>query len=256
MTTTQLIFSPTGKTQYVADIIAAKWGNPIRKFDLTSANTDYTSLKLTKEELVLLAVPSYGGRVPFLAAQRIAKIQGNGAKCVLVCVYGNRAYEDTLIELNDIAEKCGFQVIAAVAAVAQHSIMPQYAAGRPDSQDLQELHAFSEKILEKLNACTSASTASLSLPGKRPYKELRVVRLIPKANEACTACGICAEQCPAQAIEKGDFRTTNSNQCISCMRCVKQCPQAAREVDPAMISSLAAAIEKACSVRKNNELYL
>lgn len=40
----------------------------------------------------------------------------------MVEVYGNREYEDTLVELYDIAVESGFYPAAAVAAVAQHSI--------------------------------------------------------------------------------------------------------------------------------------
>lgn len=87
---------------------------------------------------------------PALAGERIAQIHGNQARCVLVCVYGNRAFEDTLIELNDIAKHSGFKVIAAVSAIAEHSIMHQYASGRPDRQDKEELHNISKNILEKL----------------------------------------------------------------------------------------------------------
>ena len=60
---------------------------------------------------------------------------GNGAKCTLVCVYGNRAYEDTLVEMENAAKECGFRVVAAIAAVAERSILPQYASNRPDAPD-------------------------------------------------------------------------------------------------------------------------
>ena len=80
-------------------------------------------------------MPSYAGRVTAIAAERLRAIHGGGAKCILVCVYGNRAYEDTLVEMEDIARECGFEIVAAVAAIAEHSIMHQYAAGRPDAAD-------------------------------------------------------------------------------------------------------------------------
>lgn len=224
--------------------------------DMIGANLDYTGLNLSKEDIVLIAVPSYGGRVPALAAQRITKIHGNQARCVIVCVYGNRAYEDTLIELNDIAEKCNFQVISAIAAIAEHSIMHQYATKRPDPQDVEELHTFSKKILEKLNTYRSVCDNALSIPRNRPYKQLKVASLIPKVNDNCISCGLCAKYCPAQAISRESIRTTDSEKCISCMRCVRQCPQAARKVDDTRVSALASAVKKACSVRKSNELYI
>lgn len=143
---TAIVFSPTGGTQMVVNELVAEWGEPADKVDLTDAMTDFDAITLEKDDVAVIAVPSYGGRVPSLAGERLAKIHGNQARCVLVCVYGNRAFEDTLIELNDIAERSGFMVSAAVSAIAEHSIMHQYASGRPDRQDKEELHNISKKF--------------------------------------------------------------------------------------------------------------
>lgn len=108
----QLLFSPTGGTQKVAEAIIGAWETEVETVDLT--DPAFSPAAFQEGDLVLIAVPSYGGRVPSLAVQRLTRIQGGGASCVLVCVYGNRAYEDTLAELRDCAERCGFRVIAAV----------------------------------------------------------------------------------------------------------------------------------------------
>jgi len=255
MNVSQIIFSPTGGTKRVTDLITKAWDMPVNEIDLTDAETDYSALSLEKDDIAVIAVPSYGGRVPALAAQRLSKISGNQGQCVIVCVYGNRAYEDTLIELNDIAVKSGFRVIAAVAAVAEHSIMHQYAAGRPDADDEQELQSFSKKILGKING-GGAETSALQIPGNYPYKKTGGAGLVPKADNKCTGCGLCAENCPAQAISKKNLKAADSKKCISCMRCVVKCPQSARKVNGAMVSAAALAMKKVCSVRKGNELYI
>lgn len=255
MNVSQIIFSPTGGTEQVADIITSEWNIPVNKIDLTDAKTDYSKLNLKKEDIAIIAVPSYGGRIPALAAQRISKIHGNQAPCVIVCVYGNRAYEDTLIELKDLAEKNDFKVIAAIAAIAEHSIMHQYAAGRPDMKDKKELQNFAGKIWERINS-GPAEAPTLQIPGNRPYKKAGGAGLVPKADNKCTDCGLCAKNCPAQAISKNNPKITDSKKCISCMRCVVKCPQSARKVSSAMVSVAALAMKKACSARKENELYI
>ncbi len=255
MNVTQIVFSPTGGTKQVTDTITKTWGMSVDEIDLTNAETNYAALSVKKDDIAIIAVPSYGGRVPSLAAQRISEICGNQAQCVIVCVYGNRAYEDTLIELKDIAEKSGFKVIAAVAAIAEHSIMHQYAAGRPDTKDKYDLQNFAKKIVEKINRSTD-ETFALQIPGNYPYKKAGGVGLVPKADKKCTNCKLCAQNCPAQAISKENVKVTDSKKCISCMRCVVKCPQSARKVNSAMVSAAALAIKKACSTRKENELYI
>lgn len=249
----QICFSPTGGTQKVADILATEWIDEIVKVDLTDCKTDFTGFKLTKEDVALIVVPSYSGRVPEIAVKRISRLQGNGAKTVIACVYGNRAYEDTLIELYDIVQKNGFKVIAAVAAVAEHSIARRYAAGRPDEQDRVQLTAFARQISEKL---ASGIMTEPHIPGHRPYRKAGAVGIVPKPTKECINCGICAKKCPVGAIDKTNSRKVDKKACISCMRCVAVCPHAARKVNGLMLFLVNALLKKACSQRKENELYL
>ncbi len=248
MNTIEIIFSPTGGTERVARIISGRWNRNTVMIDLCDAQTDFSKCMIDKEDRVLVAMPSFGGRAPAVAIDRLRKIAGNGARCTLVCVYGNRAYEDTLAEMEDAAKESNFKVIAAIAAVAEHSIMPQYAAGRPDASDKKQLEQFADQIAGK-------TEAAVSIPGNRPYKKAGGVGLVPKPTRSCVKCALCAENCPLQAIDSTDF-TADSRKCIACMRCVKQCPENARKVNGAMVSIAAMAIKKACSVRKENELFL
>ncbi|MDE7430310.1 MAG: 4Fe-4S binding protein [Lachnospiraceae bacterium] len=251
----QIVFSPTGGTGKVADIITEEWEGAVTRIDLTDAETDFSKIIIGQEDIVLVAVPSYGGRVPELAAKRLMEIRGNQAKCIIVCVYGNRAYEDTLIELQDIVEKCGFQTVAAISAVAEHSIIHQYAAGRPDDKDAEELRGFAKTIYGRFKGTKIPETVR-EVPGNRPYKKAGGAGLVPKATKDCVGCGLCAEGCPAQAISREKLKTADVKKCISCMRCTVRCPKSARKVNGAMVSVAALAIKKACSERKKNELFI
>lgn len=248
MNTVEIIFSPTGGTEKVARIISRQWSKSTIKIDLSNSKTDFSECAINKEDRVLIAMPSFGGRAPAAAIERLKKIAGNGARCTLVCVYGNRAYEDTLAEMEDAAKECGFQVVAAIAAVAQHSIIPQYAANRPDALDEKQLAEFAQQISDK-------TEAAASIPGNRPYKKAGGAGLVPKPSKDCVKCGVCSKNCPVQAIDTIKL-TANSKKCIACMRCVKQCPHNARKVNGVIVSAAAMAIKNACSVRKENELFL
>ncbi len=248
MNVVEIVFSPTGGTEKVAHIIGKQWSENPAKIDLSDAKADFSKCKITEQDMVLIAMPSFGGRAPAVAINRLKQIAGNGAKCTLVCVYGNRAYEDTLVEMEDAAKGCGFQVVAAIAAVAEHSIMPQYAAGRPDASDQKQLTDYANQIADKAGIVSA-------IPGNRPYKKAGGAGLVPKPDKSCVKCGACAETCPVQAIDPVSF-TADSKACISCMRCMKQCPKNARKVNGLMVSAAALAIKKACSARKENELFL
>ncbi len=248
MNVVEIIFSPTGGTEKAAHIIGKAWGGDVIKIDLSDFKTDFAKCEIKQEDMVLIAMPSFGGRAPAVAIERLKQIAGNGARCALVCVYGNRAYEDTLVEMEDAAKACGFRVAAAIAAVAEHSIIPKYAANRPDASDEAQLTDFAGRILQK-------DGEAASIPGNRPYRKAGGAGLVPKVTKACVKCGLCAEQCPVRAIAPDTF-AADSKTCISCMRCLKRCPQNARKVSEAMVSIAALAIKKACSVRKENELFL
>ncbi len=244
----EIVFSPTGGTEKVAHIISRRWDKNVVKIDLSDYKTDFTKYEIEKEDRVLIAMPSFGGRAPAVAIGRLKQIAGNGAKCTLVCVYGNRAYEDTLAEMEDAAVASGFRVVAAIAAVAEHSLIPRYAANRPDASDEAQLEDFADRILQR-------DGDVVSVPGNRPYKKGGGAGLVPKVTRDCVKCGLCAGKCPVQAIAPETF-AADSKKCISCMRCVRQCPHGARKVNGAMVNVAALAIKKACSVRKENELFL
>lgn len=159
-------------------------------------------------------------------------MKGNQARAVLVCVYGNRAYEDTLIELKDVADKAGFVPAAAVAAIAEHSIMHKFAAGRPDETDQKELREFgkgSENIwnIRKNRRAQCSGKSSLQRAGDDSFYS--------EAGKACNSCGRCAALCPVGAIDLNNVKKVDEEKCISCMRCIAVCPKHARSLNKVVL---------------------
>ena len=248
-----IVFSPTGGTKKVTEHLVKGLGGNAISVDLTDIKQDFYTVQLTPDDIAVISVPSYGGRVPAVAIERLSHVNAHGARAVLVCVYGNRAYEDTLVELEDTAKQAGFQVIAAVAAIAEHSIARQFAANRPDTQDAQQLSLFIKQIQDKLSA---GNTVEPTIPGNRPYKKASGAGLVPKPTKECTKCGVCVKECPVEAIDPANPKKVDGKKCISCMRCISICPHSARRVNPVMLSAVGLALKKVCSDRKENELFL
>lgn len=245
-----IYFSPTGGTKKVADILISHLSKEYQTIDLCRENE---VISLSSDDICLISVPSYGGRIPTTAAERLQKICANGARAILVCVYGNRAYEDTLSELQDVLLSRGFSCSAAVAAIAEHSIIREFAAGRPDESDHAELIGFAEKILDRLE--NSRKTTLIVPGGHGTYKPYKNTPFLPIETDACTNCGICRQSCPTNAIGNTPY-DIDTERCIKCMRCASVCPNGARNLDEEIFQTLRERLAAVCSTRKANELFL
>ena len=247
-----LYFSPTYSTETIVKIVATEFG-AYKEIDL-SKRENIENPSFNKEDICIIGVPSYGGRVPAIALERMKNIKGNNAKAVLVVSYGNRHYDDTVRELADFAVSKEFCCVAAITAIAEHSIMHQFAAGRPDAKDQEELRKFAKKILDKITHLESCK--ELELLGNYPYREYNGVSFKPEVQKECAGCGICAKECPTGAISVMEPEKTNIEKCISCMRCIKVCPNKARKLNPVMLEAVSSKMKEVCEKTKNNELFL
>lgn len=253
MSVYSMYFSPTGGVKKVMDILTEELSID-KQIDLSAADIDYSAYSFTEEDVCLIGVPSFGGRVPSVVLERLRQTRANGAMAVLVVVFGNRAYDDTLLELKNETSACGYMVGAAVAAVAEHSIMRQYGKGRPDTQDEMELRQFSKEIAKLITNRKNAK--DFTVPGNSQYSKYSGVPFKPKADNACTKCGQCAEKCPVQAIPRDNPASLDEKKCISCMRCITVCPQNARKLNKTVLFAASQAMKKAFVDRKQNEMYL
>ncbi|MCW8994972.1 MAG: 4Fe-4S binding protein, partial [Psychromonas sp.] len=194
-----IYFSPTRSTAKIVKNIAASISNDFEVHDITQESQ--CSLHIPEDEIAVIGVPSFSGRVPEIAKQRLAGMKANGAPVVLVCVYGNRAYEDTLLELNNICTDNGFVSISAGAFIAKHSIFSNVAQERPDNSDIKTARYFGEQSWQCL---LRGKEKQLVLPGNYPYKERKSAPLKPVVNDKCNQCGKCASMCPVGAIDKNN----------------------------------------------------
>lgn len=249
-----VMFSPCGGTEEVIKAIARDITLPIREYDITLPKNRSKPLAFTPDDLVIFGFPVYEGRMPANINEILSPISGDQTPCVLVAVYGNRACEGGLLDLHKVAISKNFKPVAAISAIAQHSLAPQYAAGRPDSQDRERLADFGNQIVDLAQDAIQID----SVPGHFPdWKAPDGIKFFPITDEdKCNRCGVCVKKCPTDAIPAEKPYTTNDADCIACGACVKYCPQDARviitpEIGKVLTSLLAAEF----AIRKEAEIY-
>ncbi len=251
MAVTIISFSPTGGTLKCAEIVAKELADEssLNLIDLTKEEIVSENLQLNENDTTIIALPSYAGRAPEVAIKRLKGIRGNNSNAICISVYGNRESEDTLLEITDTAKLAGFNVIAGIDAIAEHSIARIYATGRPDKADEETLRGFAVKIRNNSNK-------EPVIPGNRPYKEAKPIPVTPKTTKNCLNCGLCIKACPVGAIDHLTPKKTDHEKCISCMRCVYICPEKAREISALTLKAVEMKLHKTCQKRKEPRLYL
>lgn len=251
-------FSPTHTTRTILEHIAK--GIDPRQATNIDLITNTKTINYSPNEFVIFGVPVYSGRVPQTATERLQQINGEKTPCAIVVVYGNRDFEDALLELKDIAIKQGFLPIVAGAFIGEHSYStPQspIASGRPDNEDITIAFNFGKEINKTL-ASINPDHYHLSVPGNHPYKVSGLRGGISPftIQSACTLCGVCASICPTQAIKIENEVITDSTKCILCCACIKQCKEEARINTNEKILATTKRLFENFTQRKTPQIYM
>lgn len=256
-----LYFSPTGTSKKVVESFGEGFsGLEPKRVDLTRSITG-KDLVFSPGDLVVFGVPVYAGRVATTAVERLEKMEGNGAMAVLVVLYGNREFEDALVELRDLVSASGFKPVAGAAFIGEHSFsgsdMP-IAQGRPDADDVAAAKAFAgvvQDLLEPLN--DGQEVALLKVPGNIPYKEgMPGLPFSPEINkEICTLCAACIDTCPMEAMTLDQELHIAVEKCIFCCACVKNCPEGAIQIAAPPILEKVKWLHENCQTPKKPQLF-
>jgi ferredoxin len=253
-----IYFSPTATTRKIVEAVASGFAaEQTTAYDLTLCNQP-AGQKFTSG-VAIIGIPVYAGRVPEVCLQRLDQFSANQIPTVLIALYGNREYEDALVELRDVTTEASFKTVAAGAFIGEHSYSTKdqpIAAGRPDQTDLEQARRFGQQVAEKLAAPTDLLTPAIS--GDIPYRDrVPLGGIAPETDQTtCTLCGTCAQVCPTLVVEVEQEVRTRAENCVMCCACVKDCPTSARTMIHPAIQERRAMLVKNCSTRKEPTLFL
>lgn len=266
-----MYFSPTDTTKKIVSSLSCKIAEkagkvkPDKTFDFTLPDARNEILSFTPDDFVVIGVPVYAGRVPNVLLDYLNSISGNNAVAIAVVLYGNRSYDDALIELTDILKKNGFIVAAAGAFIGQHSFSDKLGKNRPDKSDMDLVNNFADRIYSKM--CLEKALESVNVKGHKPYRPYYIVKnednkpvydfrkIKPKTNKDCTDCKLCVNLCPMGSIDFDDVSLINGI-CIKCCACIKKCPFDAKFFDDPDFIMHKEDLEQTYKERKEPEFFI
>lgn len=242
-------FSGTGTTRRTVERIA---GGIASRLNLPAESTDFSrpavrqeTLGFGEKDLVVFGTPVYAGRVPNVLLPFLReRIVGGGALAVPVVLFGNRNYDDALIELRNILAADGMHPIAAGAFVGEHSFSRVLGADRPNAEDEALMDEFAARVAELAAGLDAAPVKSVAVRGQEPLRPyytprdragnpINILKVKPKTDlSRCGGCGLCADLCPMGSIDPADVSAVRGI-CIKCCACVKGCPTGAKFFDDA-----------------------
>ena len=240
-------FSGTGTTEktvtLIAETIAQKLNADYETFAYTLPQAREQEIVFSADDLVVFGSPVYAGRVPnVLLPYLTQKVKGNGALAVPVVLFGNRNFDDGLIELRNILEADGFHTVAGASFIGEHSFSRTLGAGRPDAEDMALMDQFAAKVADKVTELQELPQQPVMVRGETPIRPyytprdrkgtpINILKVKPKTDpQKCSGCGWCAAHCPMGSISLEDPSQVTGI-CIKCCACVKGCPTGAKYYD-------------------------
>lgn len=224
-------FSATGNSRHVAKKIANFLGeNAVSITDCLKK--DFCNFIADKSENIGFVFPVYNFGLPITVIDFIEKlnIQTNGNYVFTVATYGSFSGGASNMIKELLCQK-------GIEVNAQHSVrMPDTWTPVYDLSDKEKVAKINTKadkkidlIIKQIKLQTKGNFDFRRLPfsGKfyKDYEKMRRTRSL-SVEDTCVGCGLCAKQCPVEAIEIQNGKPAwVKKKCAMCLGCLHRCPE-------------------------------
>lgn len=261
-----MYFSPTGTTKKIISALREdlrSLGKEQETIDVTPPQARKKDYAFGPKELLILGLPVYAGRIPNKILPFIQTLKGDQTPAVIVAMYGNRNYDNALMEMSEVLTNNGFIVFGAAAFIGEHSFSKTLGGGRPDEEDFKILHNFSKELKDFMER--GAPLERIPVKGEVPVeyykpkdregKATGFLKAKPVTSDSCTECMLCVAACPMGSIDEENPRLT-PGLCIKCCACIKICPVNARAFEDEQWIRHKEALEEQFMERKEPEVFV
>ena len=223
-------FSATGNSRHAAKRIAETTNDRIISITDCIKN-DMFNFIAGNDETIGLVSPVYNFGLPVTVIDFISKLNLKGGGYVFTLVtYGGFSGGASKMMKSLLKEK-------GIKTDAQYSVrMPDTWTPVYDLSDKAKVNETNRKadikidgIIKKTNKKSKGNFDSRRIPfGNKFYGGYEQIRRTSSlsVNTSCVGCGLCAKQCPVNAIEMQDSKPVwVKDKCAMCLGCLHHCPE-------------------------------
>lgn len=164
---TIISYSPDGKSEKIAEILAKQLSSEHCVIDLTDPALRHSNHFFSKGDLLIFTAPACLGRLPVVEGGIFDHIYANDTPGIFLATFAGSSYGDVLLEMAQIAEDRGIVGIGALA-------LPSQTNKNGKRNELNKLKLFADSMKQIIPRIESDPAYfehySLTINGNFPYR--------------------------------------------------------------------------------------
>ena len=213
-------FSGTGNSHYVAEVLSKSLQDTMQSIE--------SAQSIKQDKIIGIVTPVYFFGLPDIVKDFLERLSVSPKSYFyLVVTYGGKP-GNIGKEANSIMQKKGTGFYAMYGVKMVDTYIPMYDASKNEKVESQ-IDPQIEEIITQIKERRIGDYLKGTVPVlinkacSFQYKQIRKTDNLT-IDESCIHCGLCAKECPEQAIEIKDHVTFIKEQCMMCLRCLHHCP--------------------------------